>query len=192
MSSILISVRTIMTATLVAFLLLLVVQPIWARKPASLLPGQQQGNCSYTVEIETTCAPFAETEDHISLRFGDSAGNHVIAKHLKHPKWPVSKPRIEGEQKEKRVNHKPFERCGLDKFKVKGPCMQADACYLYLKRIGSDKWRPGYAKVHRANEDGSIISSSGKFYFRTFLPGHVWFGYDYCNAHQLPSHHKKN
>eukprot|EP01018_Ginkgo_biloba_P019897 Gb_33702 [translate_table: standard] len=166
---------------MLAFLVLLFAIPIWARPPATMLPGQQKGNCSYAVEIETTCAASAETADHIGVRFGDSEGNHVVAKHLSHPK-PIFNPR-EGKQNQW-TKYKPFDRCAIDRYEVEGPCMQRGICYLYLKRVGSDEWRPGWAKVLSKRGDGLVAPASDTFYFRMFLPSNVWFGFDYCDLNQ--------
>jgi len=166
------------------------VQTIWASRPASLLEEQQQRNCTYVLEVETTCAQFAETSDNISVRFGDSVGNHVIHQHLKYHE-PVFKPL--SEQKLVSISEKkPFDRCSFDKFKVEGPCMKADVCYLYFKRIGTDQWRPGYAKIQAIFSEASEIEmkfpSEYTFYFRNFLPSHVWFGYNYCDTHPEKNH----
>nr|ABK21987.1 unknown [Picea sitchensis] len=170
-------------ATLAFILLLLLAVPIWARPPlATMLPGQQKGNCSYAVEIETTCAPSAETADQVGVRFGDPLGNHVVAAHLKHPA-PVFNPGL-GHQKQggTHVQYKAFDRCAIDRFEVEGPCMQRGICYLYLKRVGADDWRPGWAKVLCKHKDGLLAPASDMFYFRTFLPSNVWFGFDYCDT----------
>lgn len=198
MASLSIRTRSEILARLTTCLLILVtVQPIWANPPATLPDGERKGNCSYVLEVETTCAPFAETSDNISVRFGDSAGNHVIHKKLKYSK-PVFKPL--SEQKLMGLTEKkPFDRCSFDKFKVEGPCMQADVCYLYFKRVGTDQWRPGYAKIQAiVSEDGEVElmspASEYTFYFRNFLPSHVWFGYNYCDnaeKHHLASLQEK-
>lgn len=174
-------------AMLPFILLLLLAVPIWARPPlATMLPGQQKGSCSYAVEIETTCAPSAETADQVGVRFGDSLGNHVVAAHLKHPE-PVFNPRLNptfGHQKQSgsHVQYRAFDKCSIDKFEVEGPCMQRGICYLYLKRVGTDDWRPGWAKVLSKHRNGVLVAASDMFYFRTFLPSNVWFGFDYCDT----------
>ncbi|GLJ24167.1 hypothetical protein SUGI_0461040 [Cryptomeria japonica] len=174
-----------------ALILLLFVTPILAtRPPATMLPGQQKGNCTYAVEIETTCAPSAATADHVGVRFGDSEGNHVVAKNLKHPE-PIWNPRMGRENKDKQWNnYQPFDKCAIDRFEVEGPCMQRGICYLYLKRVGADEWRPGWAKVLHKKSDGVVSPVSDTFYFRMFLPSNVWFGFDYCDEN--PPHPPMN
>lgn len=54
-----------------------------ANQPTNHAGQASQGNCTYSIQIETTCAPSAETTDH---RFNDSAGDFIIIKHLKNPK----------------------------------------------------------------------------------------------------------
>ncbi|XP_041001752.1 embryo-specific protein ATS3A-like [Juglans microcarpa x Juglans regia] len=137
----------------------------------NLLPANDraQKNCSYSVEIETTCAPSAETKDHVSVRFSDSLGNLIIVKHLKNPKSVYG----------------GFKRCAIDMFEAKGPCMRQRVCSLYLKKVGSDDWRPGWVKVLRRDQDGGghvIFPVSNMFYFRTFVPENVWYGFDYCHS----------
>lgn len=192
MANLAITWRSELVARLTACLLILMtIQTIWASPPATLLDGQQQNNCSYVLEVETTCAQFAETSDDISVRFGDSVGNHVIHQKLQYPK-PIFKPLSE-QKLMVMAEKKPFDRCSFDKFKVEGPCMQADVCYLYFKRIGTDQWRPGYAKIQAIiSEDGDVELMSPAteytFYFRNFLPSHVWFGYNYCDTNAEKNH----
>ena len=123
-----------------------------------------QRNCSYSIEIETTCAPSAETRDHISVRFSDAKGNLVIVKHLKNPKLlyaPKNGPKKQG------GTYNGFGRWAIDLFEASGPCVSDKVCSLYLKKVGSDAWRPGWVKVHQ-QEGGHVVQVSYMFYFRTF------------------------
>lgn len=141
-----------------------------ASKPTS----NTQQTCSYSIQIETTCAPSAETTDHISVRFKDAAGNLIIVKELKNPKL-VYAPK-------NGLSYKNgFQKCGIAMFEAKGPCMKQKVCALFLKRVGSDEWRPGWVKVLHQEKGGRAVQVSYKFYFRTFVPGNVWYGFDYCN-----------
>ncbi|KAL5800142.1 hypothetical protein ACOSQ4_033026 [Xanthoceras sorbifolium] len=135
-----------------------------------------QTNCSYSIQIETTCAPSAETTDHISLRFSDPTGNLIIVKHLKNPKL-IYVP--------KNGVNKPgggLQRCSIAMFEASGACMKQSVCALYLKRVGSDGWRPGWVKVFHQEKGGREVQISYNFYFRRFVPQNVWFGFDYCHS----------
>ncbi|KAH9293586.1 hypothetical protein KI387_041209 [Taxus chinensis] len=145
-------------------LLFMVVAPFSSSTPVATM--EKVPICSYIVNVETSCVVEAGTADPISLRFGDSAGNHVLEKHLKTP--------IEGD------NQNPFKWCSSAKFKIDGPCVNHSICYLYLKRTGSDEWRPARAVVHSAT-DNQPHGAVDTFYFRRFIPSNVWHGYDYCD-----------
>jgi len=127
------------------------------------------------------------------VRFGDSDGNHVIAKHLTHAQ-PVFNPGLGQKHKSKQWNnYRPFEKCAIDRFEVEGPCMKKCICNLYFKRVGADERRPGWAKVLRKNPNGLVSPASDTFYFRMLLPSNVWFGFDYCDMNlPHPPQDKKN
>ncbi|KAK4835353.1 hypothetical protein QYF36_008756 [Acer negundo] len=130
-------------------------------------------------QVETTCAVSAETTDHISLRFSDSKGNLIIVKHLKNPKLIIAPKN----GVKKPVGGGGFQRCSTDMFEVNGgACMEQSVCALYLKRVGSDEWRPGWVKVFHQDNGGRQVQVSYTFYFRTFVPENVWFGFDYCHS----------
>ncbi|KAG2723613.1 hypothetical protein I3843_02G155900 [Carya illinoinensis] len=66
-------------------------------------------------------------------------------------------------------------------FEAKGPCMRQ----LDSKKVESDDWRPGWVKVLRRDQDGGghvIFPVANMFYFRTFVPENVWYGFDYCHS----------
>ncbi|KAL4189483.1 hypothetical protein AMTRI_Chr08g207350 [Amborella trichopoda] len=138
-------------------------------------------NCSYTVKIETTCTKGAETSDHVSLRFGDVDSHDVTVRHLnsKH----VRRVDKIGTTVLDDVPRRPFQACSIDEFQVEGPCVESTVCYLYLKHIGKDNWRPGRVQVHVAGKPGF---SSLPFYFRRFVPEHVWHGDDMCDTQVTP------
>ncbi|KAK9282686.1 hypothetical protein L1049_010906 [Liquidambar formosana] len=75
-----------------------------------------------------------------------------------------------------------FGHCAIDMFEASGACMSQKVCSLYLKRIGSDGWRPGWVKVLHQPDGGQAVPVSYMFYFRTFVPANVWFGFDYCHS----------
>ncbi|KAH7836795.1 hypothetical protein Vadar_005787 [Vaccinium darrowii] len=147
------------------------------------LPPQKKDNCTYAVTIETTCTKGAETSDHISLRFGDTKSNEILVKHLnhKHVRWvdPLQ-PQVLDD-----VPRMPFQACHVDQFQITGQCVESLICYLYLKLTGDDDWRPGFAQVRAL--DGAHLSSD-YFYFRRYLPRHVWHGSDFCDKEVTPSH----
>ncbi|PON62405.1 Embryo-specific [Parasponia andersonii] len=143
-----------------------------------IITARKKENCTYAVTIETTCTKGAETTNHISLRFGDKNSNDVLVKHLnsRHVrKVDTLEPEVLDD-----VPRKPFQACMVDKFQVKGQCVDSPICYLYLKLSGSDDWRPGFAQV-RAVELGNSLSSDYLFYFRRYLPRNVWHGMDLCD-----------
>ncbi|PQM43237.1 uncharacterized protein Pyn_29944 [Prunus yedoensis var. nudiflora] len=149
--------------------------PINAMQPNNYGFQGSKTNCTYSIEIETTCAQSAGTTDHVSVRFGDSEGNLIIVKHLNNPKLlyaPKGGLRRRG--------YGGFGRCAKDMFEASGPCMSQRVCSLYLKRVGSDDWRPGRVKVLHQQDGSRVVPVSYVFYFRTFVPENVWYGFNYC------------
>ncbi|GMG98210.1 hypothetical protein Nepgr_000050 [Nepenthes gracilis] len=145
------------------------------------LQFQKKGNCSYVVTIGTTCTKDAGTSSHVSLRFGDQNQNDILVRRLnaKHVKWvdPL------GPQVLDDVARKPFQACTVDEFQVDAHCVDSPVCYLYLKLMGSDDWRPGFAQVRVLDRSHM---NSGYFYFRRYLPRHVWHGFDACDGEVTP------
>ncbi|KAF8397592.1 hypothetical protein HHK36_016512 [Tetracentron sinense] len=138
-------------------------------------------NCNYTVTIETTCTQGAETSNRVSLRFGDTNGNDVLVHHLnsKHVrKVDPLEPMVLDD-----VPRKPFQACTMDEFQVTGQCVEKQICYMYLKLMGNDDWRPGLAQIRMT---GASHLSSNYFYFRRYLPQHVWHGSDICDSEVTP------
>ncbi|KAJ8529795.1 hypothetical protein K7X08_036630 [Anisodus acutangulus] len=112
-------------------------------------------SCSYTLTIKTSCSSSKYTRDKVSIAFGDSYGFEVHAPRLDNPSSRI------------------FERCSTDTFQIRGPCTY-EICYLYLKRVGSDGWKPESVKVY--GPDRPVIT----FKFNKFLPNGVWFGFNHC------------
>ncbi|KAG9453744.1 hypothetical protein H6P81_006648 [Aristolochia fimbriata] len=145
--------------------------------------SHSQPNCSYAIEVETTCTPSAGTNSIIGVRFGDSIENSIIVRHLKNPKLLYS-PRRNNRQGS---DYSGFEACAIDEFEANGPCMNHRVCSLYVKRLGSDEWRPGWIKVLSLQENAQGTSTSSyPFYFRVFVPENVWFGFNYCDSNRPP------
>lgn len=135
--------------------------------------------------IETTCTKGAETSNTISLRFGDTKSTDILVKHLnsKHVRQvdPLSPMVLDD------VPRKPFQACSVDEFQVTGECVESPICYLYLKLAGKDDWRPGFAQVRVLEGEGEGFHHiSGYFYFRRYLPRHVWHGSDMCDREVTP------
>ncbi|KAM1148927.1 hypothetical protein ACFX2I_029495 [Malus domestica] len=149
----------------------------------SLAPRINKENCTYVVTIETTCTKGAQTSNHIRLRFGDTNSNDIVVHHLnsKHIRRvdPIEPDVLDD------VPRKPFQACVVDEFQVKGQCVDSPVCYLYLKLSGTDDWRPGFAQVHVLEGSHSHLSSN-YFYFRRYLPRHVWHGLDMCDKEVTP------
>ncbi|CAL5426603.1 unnamed protein product [Camellia sinensis] len=143
---------------------------------------EKKENCTYVVTIETTCAKGAETSNHVSLRFGDTNSNDILVKHLnsKHVRWldPLE-PQVLDD-----VPRKPFQACMVNQFQITAQCVESPICYLYLKLTGDDDWRPGFAQVQVL--EGNSHLSSNYFYFRRYLPRHVWHGSDFCDREVTP------
>ncbi|RWR72973.1 putative Embryo-specific protein 3 [Cinnamomum micranthum f. kanehirae] len=142
---------------------------------------EKQANCTYTVLIETTCSKGAGTSDRVSLRFGDSKSNDILLPHLSAKRgrrvdWRGAVVLTD-------VPQKPFKACGIDQFQVIGSCVESPICYLFFKHRGNDRWRPGLAQV-LVPEISHFSSKS--FYFRRFLPQHVWHGSDACDTEVTP------
>lgn len=161
---------SILAMATIAFIISL---PVDAVQPTNHGFQGSKPNCTYSIEIETTCAQSAETRDHVSLRFSDSKGDLIIVKHLNNPKLLYA-PKGGG--------YGGFGRCAIDVFEASGPCMSTRVCSLYVKKVGSDDWRPGWMKVLHQQDGGREVPVSYVFYFRTFVPENVWFGFDYCKS----------
>ncbi|KAF2283367.1 hypothetical protein GH714_003570 [Hevea brasiliensis] len=134
--------------------------------------------CNY---IETTCTKGAETSNHVRLRFGDSKSNDIVVHHLNNKhirKLDPLQPEVLDD-----MPRKPFQACMVDQFQVTGQCVESPVCYLYLKLAGTDDWRPGFAQVRVL---GRSHLSSDYFYFRRYLPRHVWHGSDVCDKEVTP------
>ncbi|XP_055814860.1 embryo-specific protein ATS3A-like [Solanum dulcamara] len=112
-------------------------------------------SCSYTLSIKTSCSSTKYTRDKISVAFGDSYGFEVHAPRLDNP------------------SSKIFESCSTDTFQIRGLCIY-EICYLNLKRVGSDGWKPESVKVY--GPDRPAIT----FKYDKFLPNGVWFGFNHC------------
>ena len=115
----------------------------------------------------------------MSVRFSVSLGNLIIVKHLKNPKLLYAP---KGGLKKQGGAYSGFERFAIDMFEASGPCMSQRVCSLYLKKVGSDNWRPGWVKVLHTQDGGHVVPVSYMFYFRTFVPENVWYGFDYCHS----------
>ncbi|OMO98004.1 Lipoxygenase, LH2 [Corchorus olitorius] len=118
---------------------------------------QNLGSCSYSVEITTSCSSPSYTRDQISIAFGDAYGNQIYAPRLDDP------------------STRTFEQCSSDTFEIYGPCAY-QICYLYLYRSGPDGWKPERVEIYGYN------SRAVTFYYNTFIPGDVWYGFDFCNS----------
>ncbi|XP_010033959.2 embryo-specific protein ATS3B [Eucalyptus grandis] len=119
----------------------------------------QNGNsCSYTVKIRTSCSSTSYTRDQISLSFGDAYGNQVYAPRLDDPSTHT------------------FERCSTDTFDIYGPCTY-QVCYIYLYRSGYDGWKPESVTVY------GYYTKAVTFYYNTFIPNNVWFGFNHCGGY---------
>ncbi|XP_050249230.1 embryo-specific protein ATS3B-like [Quercus robur] len=139
------------TSILLIFIVSITIfSPAFGNKPNNQALLGSQKNCSYSIEIQTTCAPSADTTDHVSVRFSDSLGNLIIVKHLKNPKLLYAP---KGGLKKQGGAYSGFERCAIDMFEV----------------------------LH-TQDGGHVVPVSYMFYFRTFVPENVWYGFDYCHS----------
>lgn len=149
--------------------------------PNSSLILLLQENCTYTITVQTTCTKGADTSNHVSLRFGDTKSNDILVRHLNSKKIRRLDPLDPVVLND--IPTKPFQACVVDEFEVKGQCLESAVCYLYLKLVGDDDWRPGFIHV-KALEKPHL--SSEYFYFRRYLPRHVWHGSDVCDSEVTP------
>ncbi|GFZ04082.1 Embryo-specific protein 3 [Actinidia rufa] len=122
---------------------------------------QSAASCSYTVTITTSCSSPKYTRDQISLSFGDAYGYQVYAPRIDDPSTGT------------------FERCSVDTYQITGPCLYS-VCYLYLYRSGSDGWKPESVQVY------GYYTGSVTFYYNTFIPNGVWYGFNYCSRASTP------
>lgn len=116
---------------------------------------ENQGSCSFTVSIRTSCYSTRYTWDQISLVFGDAYGYQVYAPRLDDPR------------------SRTFERCSTDTFQVYGPCTY-QICYLYLYRSGYDGWIPYDVTVY------GYYTWPVVFYYNVMIPSNIWYGFNYC------------
>ncbi|KAI5660497.1 hypothetical protein M9H77_29290 [Catharanthus roseus] len=119
---------------------------------------KNQGSCSFTVIIRTSCSSPRFTRDRISLSFGDAYGNQVYAPRLDDPRT------------------RTFERCSSDTFHIYGPCTY-QICYLYLYRSGRDGWLPYDVTVHGYN------TNPVTFYYNVLIPRDIWYGFNHCGRY---------
>lgn len=168
---------SILSISSLVFKLFIISLPTNAMQPTNHGFQGSKPNCTYSIEIETTCAPSAETTDHVSVRFSDFKGDLIIVKHLNNPKLLYAP-----KGGSKRGGYGGFGRCAIDVFEASGPCMSSRVCSLYLKKVGADEWRPGWVKVLHQQDGGHEEPVSYVFYFRTFVPENVWYGFDYCHS----------
>ncbi|KAJ9175603.1 hypothetical protein P3X46_014144 [Hevea brasiliensis] len=157
-ASFLLIIISILTTTIPAHLAI-------GNEPTTSTFQESQKNCSYSIEIETTLAPSAGTKDH-------------IMKPLKNPKLLYGPKGF----RKQGGSYGGFGRCSIDMFEANGPCMKQSVCSLYLKKVGSDDWRPGWVKVLHQEGNGHLVPVSYTFYFRIFVPGNAWYGFDYCHT----------
>ncbi|XP_034688632.1 embryo-specific protein ATS3A-like [Vitis riparia] len=146
----------------------------------SLTPEKKK-NCTYVVTVETTCTNGADTSNHVSIRFGDTNSNDVVVQHLNTKHVTRLDPLKPAGLDDTPI--KPFQACTVDEFQLTGQCVESPICYLYLKLIGTDDWRPGFAQIRVL--EGDHLSSK-YFYFRRYLPRHVWHGSDVCDREVTP------
>ncbi|XP_038992229.1 embryo-specific protein ATS3B-like [Hibiscus syriacus] len=118
---------------------------------------QNLGSCSYSVVFTTSRSSTVYTRDQIGIAFGDAYGNQIYAPRLDEP------------------SSRAFDRCSSDTFEIKGPCAY-QICYVYLYRTGPDGWKPGTVKIYGYN------SKAVTFYYNTFIPGDIWYGFNYHNS----------
>nr|GLL21230.1 uncharacterized protein LOC109146937 [Ipomoea trifida] len=122
--------------------------------------NHQNGKCSFTVDIRTSCYSTSTTRDQISLSFGDAYGNQVYAPRLDDP------------------YSRTFERCSTDTFQIWGPCTY-QICYVYVYRSGNDGWIP-YDITIQGQGQGHY-SRPVTFYYNVHVPRDMWYGFDYCS-----------
>ncbi|GLJ24181.1 hypothetical protein SUGI_0461250 [Cryptomeria japonica] len=132
---------------------------------ACICATAQEENCSYTLEVETSCYLLSGTDERVLVRFGDKSfydknKTEVLERHL-------SESMNEG-------NAKPFKRCKTDKFNLSGPCVKDKLCYAYFKVDGKDDWRVNHAIIY--HENGEDI-----FRLDKKLPGNAWYGREFCD-----------
>ncbi|XP_027342570.1 embryo-specific protein ATS3B-like [Abrus precatorius] len=125
-------------------------------------PQNVGSSCTYTVTIKTSCSSPSYTRDHISIAFGDAYGYQVYVPRLDDPYSGT------------------FERCSTDTFEIYGPCTY-QICYLYLYRTGYDGWLPEKVTVY------GYYSNPITFYYNTYIPNGIWYGFDYCGSYLASS-----
>ncbi|KAI4325259.1 hypothetical protein MLD38_030673 [Melastoma candidum] len=118
---------------------------------------QNQGTCTYTLTMRTSCLSSSSTRDQISLTFGDAYGNQVYIPRLDNP------------------NQRTFTRCATDTFQLTGPCTY-QICYVYIYRRGTDGLR-----LKRATIQGYNMRPV-TFEYHANIPSGVWFGFNHCQS----------
>ncbi|XP_048129742.1 embryo-specific protein ATS3B-like isoform X2 [Rhodamnia argentea] len=135
-------------------------------QPHALKSFKNEGTCTYTVSVRTSCLSTSNTRDQISLVFGDGYGNQVYVPRLDSP------------------SSRAFERCSTDTFQINGPCAY-QICYLYLFRNGHDGWRPKHVTVQAHASSYYGQAQPVTFYYGTFIPRAVWYGFNYCAGRRV-------
>ncbi|XP_059077246.1 embryo-specific protein ATS3A-like isoform X2 [Cryptomeria japonica] len=169
---------------------------------ACICATAQEENCSYTLEVETSCYPLSGTDERVLVRFGDKSfyeknkteGECPYILEVKTSKRtlvyydPGTKDHVRvrfGDKSQSEVmdrhlsepfegnNQQPFEADNTAKFNISGTCVESDVCYLYFKVEGTDKWKPNHAVVY----SGEMNST---FYFKDrYMPENSWDGHDF-------------
>ncbi|XXG81050.1 hypothetical protein AAC387_Pa09g1777 [Persea americana] len=119
--------RTVMGLTVPLVVILPFVDPNQLTKYAP------EGNCSYSIEIETTFPLLAGATGAVGVRYRDVDGNLVIViKHLINPKMCDNPTRGERNQGSA---HGGFEQRTIGSFQTNVVCMRRTVCYLYLQLL---------------------------------------------------------
>ncbi|XP_031384591.1 embryo-specific protein ATS3A-like isoform X2 [Punica granatum] len=152
------------------------------------ISSEEKGRCTYIITVQTSCTNGAETSSPVSLRFGDANSTDILIRRLntKHakqldPLQPDHHRPLEDDADP--IPVKLFQACSVDEFQVASGCVESPICYLYLKLVGADDWRPGSARVDVIERAGL---SSQQFRFRRFLPRRAWHGSDLCGGELTP------
>ncbi|ESW24375.1 hypothetical protein PHAVU_004G125400 [Phaseolus vulgaris] len=121
-------------------------------------------NCSYLVNISTSCSSPKFTWEKIGIAFGDAYGNKV------------NKTRLDGPVS------RTFEQCSFDVFEINGACV-SHICYVYLYRSGAvEDWKPQTLKIY-CNNTWFLTH----YFFNFSLPDATWYGSHWCD--DIPPRH---
>ncbi|XP_068500920.1 embryo-specific protein ATS3B-like [Phaseolus vulgaris] len=125
-----------------------------AMRSSKLNQTQHQMNeCSYVVNVETSCSSSFYARGKIDVLFGDAIGNEVYVPQL----------------------HGPFEDCTMNIYDIYGALCSTQICRLHIYWSGDGGLILEKVSIHSNYYDPVT------FYYHTYIPEGGFYGFDYCH-----------